>query len=1511
MGNYLNQSKTDLLKGKLELLKNNQSSVKKLNPKTELSRTNLSWAQKRLWFLQKLNPESSSYNVPECLKLEGNLDVKRLEECVNVLLKRHSILRTRYWEMNGEPFQKIQSYQYQFLEEIGLEHVNSTIRESVCIDLLQSDAKTPFNLSDNSLFRMKLYKVENNIYFFFINIHHIITDGWSNGIFWNELITLYNMYGESGTALPLLNAQYQDFIDWESQEESEGRLLKKLKYWEETLKNAPLVEIHPDKRINSMGATKNVIELSIPNLLTEQIGKSCVDHEVTHYMYYLAAFNILLYKLTRKKDIVVGSPVTGRPNKSFEDVMGLFVNTVAIRTIFDPDEKVSNYIKNVKETFLDCLENQDVPFEKVVSAIGPERELNKNPFFQNTFTYQPPGREGSFEGITTTPVKLNNDESKFDFSLFIIESNNEQTKIVIEFNNHLFQEPTIHKYAQYYLNLLRQMTSYQERSLEELSVLDDKEKNMILKDWGTNKVDFQFDTTIVDLFEQQVVKHPTKTAVSIGGQDFSYEQVNKEANKIANYLIERNVGKGSYVGISMDRSVNMIVSMLGILKAGATYVCLDPSYPKQRLQYIAQKSKLDYILVDKDIQLGLPLKEIDYNHIILSPDKNANNPKLNISVKNTAYVIFTSGSTGDPKGVEVLHGSVCNLVQAQKEIFSLDKEERILQFASISFDASVWEIYMALCNGLTLCLMPSELRDMEQDFTTFLNSNRVTLGTFPPSFLATLSPEKLNTLKKVIVAGERCPLKLAKKWSRKMEFWNAYGPSETTVCATVHKYTEGDLIPIGKPIANYETLILDKNLKIVPVGVPGELFIGGVGLAKGYLDDVKKTEEKFILNPYKTTGDRLYRSGDRVRYLPSGDIEFLDRMDTQVKLRGHRIELGEVEGALQNCLKIKDAIVEIKKDQLEKDTLVAYIVTAENWDEKQDLIEVRKSLAATLPSYMIPVFFIEMDVFPYTPNGKVDRKKLPSPAEKVFESSIFSGPENIIQKKLLDVWKNVLGKNVGIHDNFFEVGGDSLLILKVITLSKEKGLHFSPRLLYQHPSVYLLSKYVTEEHQKAEKIEENLDGLFPLSPIQQWFFEQKLVDAHHWNFSMLLHIKAAVTDETIEKALLNLTKIHDSLKLTFIKTESGFMQYYDHSKDIPLKTIVCDVNSNFTEEIERIGFREQASLNLKDCLIKAVQIVHHEHGKRLLLVVHHLITDWVSGGIIYEDLSKLIECIHFGYPISLPEKTTTFKTWIEKLRILAEDPALQEQSKYWLLSNDEIHSTLPQDFYNMKNTRETADSIELSLSKELTSILIAKSKTMFNCGIDKLILAAVYKSIMDWSKQSMLTIDIDSHGREDLFDDVDLSRTVGWFTVLYPLAISKTDVCTYSNTVDVLNNRIGSLRNNGIDYGVLRYFTDIRESITHSSQVLFNFFGNSEENKRDEYEMDEQLVLPAKEPYGNMNSLRQQRLHVFEVLGIIENGVLRISWNFSKNVHKAETVQGLVDDMVNHLSYVVIDKDAT
>jgi amino acid adenylation domain-containing protein len=1042
----------------------------------------LSFAQQRLWLLGQLQGSSASYNMPIALQLDGNLNIDALYSSFAYLLNRHASLRMYFPTVAAQPQVAIKDLDnievltildWRNLElETGnketLSHSPSpslpTPHSPTLQRFINAYIQEPFDLNTGPLFKAKLLQLKGHKYVLLINMHHIISDGWSMGVFVRELREAYTAFNQGQIpTLVELPIQYSDYANWQ-RNWLQGEVLEtQINYWKNQLKDAPpLLELptdYPRPALQSYRGDRDRYSLS-PDLtlaiktLSQQQGASL-------FMTLLAAFSILLSRYSRQEDLCIGTAIANRTHSQTEGLIGFFVNTLIMRNQIKPEQSFIELLQQISQTCLDAYSHQDIPFEYLVEQLQPERSMSHNPLFQVMLALENnESPDLSLPGLEITWLPITYPFAKFDLALLVIESDN-QLDLTWEYATDLFDKSTIQRMAAQFAVLLQGIVDNPQQPIKTLPLLTAPEL-LQLQRWNQTQTDDPLNQTLVDFFEQQVTKNPNNPALVFEYQSLTYQQLNQKANQLAHYLIQNHqIQPDTLIGICVERSLEMIIGVLGILKAGGAYVPIDPNYPQERIEFMLGDSGISVLLTQSFLLDQLSLNELKHQVICLDKETFASeltdNPHPQSTPDNLAYIIYTSGSTGRPKGVMIEHGGLVNLTLAIDKALQIKPQSRLLQFASFSFDASIWEIATALAAGACLYLAKKETLLPSQVLVNFLANHKISHITLPPSVLSLLPQATLPDCQTIVVAGEACSTELVAQWASGRRLFNGYGPTESTVCASIALcHSHGKKPPIGQPLPNIRIYILDAYNQPLPPGIPGQLCIAGVGLARGYLNRTDLTAEKFIKIELFGKIERIYKTGDLARWGDDGNLEYLGRIDDQIKLRGFRIEIGEIESILLQYPSVKEAIVTLYKTESNQ-SLIAYVTGINN-----DLsIPLKNHLKSHLPDYMIPAQIIILDKLPLTPNGKIDRKALPAP-NGVIEG-LYAAPRNQVEQQLVQIWSTVLEhQDIGIHDNFFDLGGHSLLAIKLLNNIQqvfEQQLSLSS--LFQKPTISQLSEQLS------------------------------------------------------------------------------------------------------------------------------------------------------------------------------------------------------------------------------------------------------------------------------------------------------------------------------------------------------------------------------------------------------------------------------------------------------------------
>ncbi|GAX45364.1 non-ribosomal peptide synthase [Tolypothrix sp. NIES-4075] len=1484
----------------------------------------LSFGQERLWFLDQLQG-STAYNEHGGIRITGKLDVTAIQSAFAEVLRRHEVLRTTFPLVNGKPTQAIAPQVNAEVALLDWQHLTESTRESQLQHYAQQQAQTLFDLASGPLVCATLVHLAAEEWVLLIVMHHIICDYWSVNIFIQELSVLYQSFTQGQPSpLPELVIQYADYASWQ-RHRLNGLLETQLSYWKKHLADAPSVlQLPSDRPRPSVQSYRGEAQTFIlDQSLTKKLQQLSQTFGTTLFMTLLTAFSTLLYRYSNQEDIVIGSPIANRNRAEIESLIGFIANVLVLRVRFENNPSFAQLLEQVREVTLQGYAHQDVPFEQVVEALQPEHSLSYSPLYQVMFVFQNvPKQPLVLPGVTLKPFTTETQTAKFDLSL-MIEENEEGLIGIWKYNTDLFNKETIARMTEHFQILLSAIVTDPQQPVSQLPLLSEQERSQLVVEWNQTAADYRQDKCIHQLFEEQVQRTPDVVAVVYEDQILTYRELNNRANQVAHYLQDLGVQPETLVGICVERSFAMVVGLLGILKAGGAYVPLDPTYPKERLAFMLSDSQVSVLLTQKNLVAGLPEHRVhmlclDTNWGIIS-HKSEENPVSGVTAENLAYVIYTSGLMGKPKGVTIQHRSVLNLLRGlDKAIYGerQDSPLRVSLNGSLAFDTSVKQI-IQLLHGHTLVIIPEALRFDGSALLSYLQRSKVDVFDCTPSQLRILIWAGLLDSNaaptSVLVGGEPIDESTwqALAQAENTNFYNVYGPTECTVDATVCSVRMAHLKPVlGRPIANTQIYILDSHKQPVPIGVPGELHIGGAPLARGYLNRPELTAEKFIPNPFnQEQGVRLYKTGDLARYLPDAKIQFLGRIDNQVKIRGFRIELGEIETVLIAHPLVQEAIVIDREDTPNKKSLVAYIVAQQNSPRSSELFSFLKQ---KLPDYMVPKYFVILDALPLTPNGKVDRKALPAPQADLVREGEFVPPQTPIEQTLAAIWQEVLEvSQVGIHDNFFAIGGDSILSIQVVSQAKQVGIQITPKQLFQYQTLAELAAVAntTTAVLAQQKV---VTGEVPLTPIQKWFFEQNWFNPHHFNQSVLLQLPNNFNPSFLSKAVSQLLEHHDALRLLFISTEGNWRQINKGLEDsVPFEQVDLSQvpQSEQLTALEEIAARLQASLNLNVGPLMRVVLFNLGSNccQSLLIAIHHLAVDGVSWRILLEDLFAVYQQLERGESVQLQKKTTAFQDWAIRLSHYAQSNILQQQLNYWLNLPWSKVAPLPVDEPANKqyNTVANAAEVSVALDKKQTDALLQEVCVAYNTQINDVLLTALAQSLRKWTGKSAFLIDLEGHGREDLFEEVDLSRTVGWFTSLFPVLLHLESTTDLGETLKAVKEQLRGIPLRGIGYGILRYLNQdseicIQLQALPQADIRFNYFGQFAQ----EGFVGVSWQFDAMSKHFDRSS-EGGRPYLLDVNAMVVEGKLQITWTYCCQVHHSATVKLLAHNYIEELQKLI------
>ncbi|WP_434284402.1 amino acid adenylation domain-containing protein, partial [Clostridium botulinum] len=1448
-------------------------------------------AQKRMYMLQQFDKDSTAYNMPAVFELEGKVDKDKIEETFRKLTERHEALRTYFETLDGEIIQRLQNN-----HEFKLQYRNT----SGSIEDILNIFVRPFDLGKAPLFRIELIENREKIYLL-MDMHHIISDGLSMSILINDFTEVYG-----GKTLEPLKLQYKDFAVWQNNFLKSEDMKKQEEYWINRFSDEiPVLNMPTDYERPAMQSFEgDSVSFELSEDTTLKLRKLTRETGTTMHMVLLSAFNILLSKYSGQEDIVIGTPIAGRPHGDLQNIMGIFVNTLALRNKPEANKKYIDFLKEVKENSLEAYENQSYQLEALVEKLDIRRDTSRNPLFDVMFNMidTVTGRDIKLEDIILKVYNNGSKISKFDLTLNALESN-KKLNFTIEYCSKLFKKETIESLSSHYVRILDSIVSNKEIKLCKIDLLSETERNQILYEFNDTKTDYPRDKTIQELFEAQVEKAPYNIAVVFEDKKLTYKELNEKSNQLARVLRDKGVKADTIVAIMLDRSVEMVISIMGILKAGGAYLPIDPSLPEERIKYIMANSKSRILLSEQRLIKGLDVecKFIDLNNRNLFDGEKSNINKINNS-SNLAYVIYTSGTTGNPKGVMIEHRNLNNLILGlNKNIYNKYKENlKICLLAPYYFDASVKQIFAAILNGHSLYIVDEDTRRDGKKLLDYYEENEIQVSDGTPMHIKMMLNNKVLfeqyklKIKEYIIGGEELNLNIIKEFCKsftgesKSYINNVYGPTECCVDSSIYvidceKVNNIEIIPIGKPMANYKLYIIDKYNKLLSIGVPGELCISGDGVARGYLNNLELTELKFIDNPFEP-GTKMYKTRDLARWLPDGNIEFLGRIDNQVKIRGFRIELGEIENRLLQYESVKEAAVVVKEKKDKEKYVCGYVVSEKNLEE----LDLKSHLKETLPEYMVPAYFVELEKMPLTANGKLDRRALPEP--NLDESLVeYEAPRNKVEETLAKIWSEILGvEKIGISDNFFDLGGHSLKATILMSkIHKELNKEVPLKELFKSPTIKDLSKYIesAEEnlYSKIEKVEEK--EYYETSPAQKrmYMLQQFDKDSTAYNMPVVFKLEGNVDKNKIEETFRKLTQRHEALRTYFETLDGEIIQILQNNHEFKLQ---YRNTSGSIEDILNIFVRP---FDLGKAPLFRIELIENREKIYLLMDMHHIISDGLSMSILINDFTE----VYGGKtlePLKLQYKD--FAVWQNNF-LKSED--MKKQEEYWINRfSDEIPVlNMPTDYERPAMQSFEGDNVSFEVNEDIT-LKLRKLTRETGTTMHMVLLSAFNILLSIYSGQEDIVIGTPIAGRSH----VDLQNIMGMFVNTLALRNKPEANKKYIGLLkEVKENSLEAYENQSYQLEALVEKLDIRRDT--SRNPLFDVMFNMIDTVTGGDIKLEDIILKA---YNNGSKISKFDL----TLNALESDrKLNFTIEYCSKLFKKETIERLSNHYIRVLESIV------
>jgi len=1393
----------------------------------------------------------------------------------------------------------------------------------------------PFDLENGPLFRTKLFRVSDEDYLIIFNLHHIVTDGWAMPIVTREMDELYGAYSRGEPSpLPELAIQYADYAAWQRRHLSGPTLQRLTDYWKGNLEGAPnALELPYDRPRPPVQSNRGAIHRFVyPPAVLEALRALGKTEGASVNMVFTAGFALLLQRYSGQDDLVVGTLLGNRNRAELEPLVGYFVNSGAIRARMEGDPSFRELLRRVRTAVLDADQHQELPFDLVVDALKVPRDPGRNPLFQAMYFHHTfvgshhlddeAGMAGSLDLRSlyqeAEAVLVDTGATKFDMTWATLEMDDGMPGMV-EYATDLWDDATIGRMAAHLRALLADACARPDVPISQLEMTSEEERRALLS-WGTNERPYPRGETLASRFARQAAETPDAVAAEFDDATLTYRELDARSARVARYLARLGVAEGTPVGLATENSARMVTGLVGIVRAGGTAVPLDPNYPAERLAFMLDDTRTHVVLTEGELlawvsgREGATVVRLDHDWPAIEAEPAEAFPSPS-GPESVAYVVFTSGSTGTPKGVRLHHRALVRTL-VDVDYAPLGPGDRVAQQSSLSFDSSIWEIWGTLLVGATLVNVSRDFILSPAGYAQALRERRLTACFLTTQLFNQLvggAPDVLGSMKRVLFGGEKVnPVAVRRclEGSPPAELLHMYGPSEAAIYTTWHRVEkvapDAQTVPIGRPVANCRVYVLSPGGTLAGVGVPGELFVGGDGVALGYLRRAGLTAERFLPDPF-VPGGTMYKTGDRVRWTPEGVLEFVGRMDDQVKVRGLRIELGEVENTLRRHPALRDATVAAREDAGDERQLVGYVVPA---GAEPTAAELRAWMTEHLPEYMVPTVFVTLDEIPVSPNGKVDRKRLPAPdARRLAAGGGYTAPRTPEEAALAQIWAQVLRvERVGVHDNFFALGGDSILTIQIVARAGEAGLRVLPRHVFMHQTVAELAAVAGQA--AAPVAEQGLvAGPVPLTPVQHWFFAQELPEPAHFNLALVFEPRERLDPAALEEACVAVLAHHDALRLCFEREGGGGWRQMNEAPSPAPALDVVDLSAvpadgreaAFTARAEEL----QRSLDLaRGPLVRFALFERGEGAQRLLVVAHHLVVDAVSWSFVTADLETAYRQRARGEAVHLPKKTTSFRQWSERLAEHANSGEVRAQAPYWIEQGGA--PPLPVDFEGGANPEGDAAMVTVELDEETTRALLHDVPPVYGTQINDVLLTALARAFRGWTGERALHVDVEGHGREAPFDGVDLSRTAGWFTAIHPLRLELSDAGAPGADLVAVKEQLRAVPGKGLSHGLLRWLADEGE-IRHElelharPQVSFNYLGRMDVGAPD----DDALLVGADADVGTSRSPAGERTHLLALDAAVSEGRLSAIWTYGRRVHQPATVERLAAAFADELRTMV------
>ncbi|SMF77018.1 non-ribosomal peptide synthase domain TIGR01720/amino acid adenylation domain-containing protein [Paenibacillus uliginis N3/975] len=1458
----------------------------------------LTHPQIRIWYIEQQYPHTSIHHLGGLVKICGVPDLSVLEQAIQLCIQKNEGLRLQMIELKGQPYQKVDHPVKGKFDYVDFS-TNPHSAEEECKKWVKEKMASPFILLNSPLYYFALCKVAENKYGYLIKLHHIISDGWTMNILTKQISEYYTQLLKDESIDLQVEHSYLAYIEQEQAYLTSKRFSQNKQFWKERFDDLP--ESSYERISDGIAGKRMTYELS--PVLSTKLREYTQRNRFSINAFFNSLMMLYIHKMTQQTDIIIGSPVLNRSGQAERKMIGMFTSTMPFRLKLDTKETLLNVIQKANKELLSCFFNQKYPFDLFVQDIELQKK-GRDRLFHVCVNYYSTNLVNTLAGIPLENKEVHNGNQLYSLQM-VIKEWSDQNVITLHYDYKIddYRDKEIDRMHRYMMYLMEQIISNDEITVSEVSLLSPKEEQHLLYEWNNPEYDNVEYGTIQQYFEEQVAKTPDHIALIFEEKQITYRELNEKSNQLARLLRSKNVANDCPVAILGNHSPEIIIAMLAVLKAGSCYLPIDPKYPVDRIQYILNDANVAILLTDDCYE-----PELKYQGEVIRIDEGNNyvgdRSNLN-SINNSndlAYIIYTSGSTGKPKGVMVHHEGVLNYIFWASEQYIHSQNETFAFYSSIAFDLTVTSIFTPLLNGNSIVIYESN--NQEFILERILQDNRTHIIKMTPghlSLLAKLNVDK-SAIRCIIVGGEELKTNVSSQiydaFRGQVDIYNEYGPTETVVGCMIHRYDrQQDInvsVPIGRPIKNIQIYLLDQNMKLVPPGACGEIYISGMGVARGYLGRETLTEERFLPSPFKE-GSKVYKTGDLGRLLENETIEYLGRIDQQVKINGYRIETGEIEHYLLANDKISEAAVIAIHEGGDTAYLTAFIVP------KIDIfiIEIRSYLAELLPYYMLPSVYKFIKNIPLNKNGKVDKFVL---NEKIkMDTIIDEDGRNDTELTICNIYKEVLNiSKVSIHDHFYRMGGDSIKAIQVTSKLRELNYQVKVQDIMTYPTISELAMKLKEGGEFMVP-QETCEGEVGPLPIVSWFFEQKFQNVHHWNQSVFLKIKKMLDVQMLECILVKLVQHHDSLRLNYDSQSESL--YYNQKHWIPTEMVYhYDLSRyNVAEQqtlIKSIGKKLKASMNIESSILFKAGLIDcgSDRGLYLLLTAHHLVIDAISWRILLEDFARLYVQLAENQALILPLKTHSIQRWSECMNSFKENEGMVDLA-YWN-KETEIDFSLTTTTLNQDEYPAVKETISQSLTIPETETLLTTANIAYNTKPQELLVTALVQTLAQFTNIDEILIELEGHGRENLDSNVDITRTVGWFTSIYPVHFKWKEQALDKQIVST-KEKLRNIPRNGIGYGALKYLTTTI-SQPQNKRVRFNYLGQFEQNTYENvFEISDASLT------GEDIAVENEMTAMIDIVALVLEKELRIAVTYSNHQFDLNEMTGFATLFANNLKLLV------